>query len=257
MRLDYTHREREVIVSIKKTVWIQRLGAGLNLQTLGSWGRGRGEKRSRQHELRKTMYVFGPFQANCYTVRIPDIPETAWLASGSGWSWNRIFCTAVIILASHKQGSAPHQQQDRALCLSICTLKTFSGISFTSGTHFISSANFCQAHPHFLGPATLNIPRNLMMLCNSSLHPTLPCGIRKGGSWRSHKNTLGRSMPVWENTSPGSPPLSANNPHSLTSIWAPNDTGRRGHQSKYWECFWVGEAGVFFTPVALAQNRVT
>lgn len=33
----------------------------------------------------KKMYVFSSFQADCYTVPIPDIPEAAWLASGSEW----------------------------------------------------------------------------------------------------------------------------------------------------------------------------
>lgn len=64
--------------------------------------------------------------------------QRGWLQALNCWSWNSIFCTAVITSASHKQGRAPHQQQGRTLCLSVCSQKKFAGISFTwgKGTHF-------------------------------------------------------------------------------------------------------------------------
>lgn len=55
---------------------IQRKRRGLR-QTEG-WG-------AQAAGVLKTTYVFGPFQADCYAVPIPDIPEAAWLASGSEW----------------------------------------------------------------------------------------------------------------------------------------------------------------------------
>lgn len=166
------------------------------------------------------MNVLGPFQAE-YTVPIPDILEAARLASGSEW----------LILEQHVRHSSNQLSQPQARqSITSTTRQSFVSVNLypekvlsnfihiRKGTHF--SFPFLQGPSSFPWPYHFRVSCNLMMLCNLSLHS----GIRTRGSWRSHKNTLGRSMPVWENTSPGSPPLSANNPHSLTSIWAPNDT---------------------------------
>lgn len=107
--------------------------------------------------------------------------------------------------------------------------------------HIIFPPYFYKAHPHFLGHASLTTSR----CCATHPCALLPSGIRMGGSWRSHKNTLGKLMPVWENTSSGFAPLSKQHTRSLTGIWAPNDTWRRGLISKYWECSWVGNAGFY------------
>ncbi|CAJ1062689.1 Hypothetical predicted protein [Xyrichtys novacula] len=51
-----------------------------------------------------TTYVFCPFQVGCYTVPIPDIPEAAWLATGSEW----------LILEQHVLHSSNHLSQPQA-----------------------------------------------------------------------------------------------------------------------------------------------
>lgn len=161
----------------------------------------------------KTTYVLGPSEAGCYTVPIPDIPEAAWLAAGSEW----------LILEQHVLHSSNHLSQPQArqsttsttrqsfVPVSLHPEKVLQNFIHTGKGTLVFSTHFCKAHPPFTGSAS----QQVMMLCNLSLHPILPSGIRTGGSRRSRKNTLGRSMPVWENTSPDSPPLSANNPHTL------------------------------------------
>lgn len=100
---------------------------------------------SREEERTQTDREKGDpdFQADCCAVPIPDIPEAAWLALGSEWLiLEQHVLHSSNHLSSHKQGRAPHQQQGRALCLSICTLKKFSfTILFTSGKGHIFSTN--------------------------------------------------------------------------------------------------------------------
>lgn len=151
---------------------------GLHLQRNKSQEEEMTQTERREAQTLKTTYVFGSFQADCYAVPIPDIPEAAWLALGSEWLiLEQHVLHSSNHLSSHKQGRAPHQQ-GRALCLSICTLKKFSfTISFTSGKGHSFFHQFLKAHPHFLGPVTPDLPRNLMMLCNLSLQPFCPVGL--------------------------------------------------------------------------------
>lgn len=61
-------------------------------------------KEDRGSASLKTTYVLSPFKAGCYAVPIPDIPEAAWLASGSVW----------LILEQHVLHSSNHLSQPQA-----------------------------------------------------------------------------------------------------------------------------------------------
>lgn len=170
--------------------------------------------------------------------------QRGWLQALSGWSWNS--SNHLSQPQARQSTSARHQQQGIALCLSICTLKKVLWNFHSHKGHIFPPTS---ARPILISLALpLYTSLTTSWCCATYPCAPLPSGIRMRGSWRSHKNTLGRSMPVWQNTSPGFAPLSANNPHSLTSIWAPNDTWRRGLTSKYWECSWVGKAGFYQCP---------
>lgn len=139
--------------------------------------------------------------------------QRGWLQALSGWSWNSMFGTAVITSASHKQGRAQAHGINKAeLCArQFAPRKSAMEFSFKHIFHIIFPPYVYKAHPHFLGHASLTTS------WRCATHPCalLPSGIRMGGSWRSHKNTLGKLMPVWENTSSGFAPLSKQHTHTL------------------------------------------
>lgn len=102
--------------------------------------------------------------------------QHGWLQALSCWSWNSMFCTAVITSVSHKQGRAPHQQ-GRALCLSICTLK--SVVEFHSykerDTQF--STHLCKAHPQFPMPCHFRRPSQPHDIVQLIPAPHCPVGL--------------------------------------------------------------------------------
>lgn len=199
----------------------------------------------------QTRYVFSSFQAGCYSCPPYQTFQRlrGWLQALSGWSWNSMFGTAVITSASRKQRT----QRERTTST---TRQSFVPVNLHPDKKNKKHLGiFIHIRDTFFWPVLIS---SALPLCTSlttswcfATHPAapLPSGIRIRGSRRSHKNTLGRPMPIWENTSPGFAPLKANNPRSLTSIWAPNDTWRRGLASKYWEHSWVGKAGFYRWPL--------
>lgn len=108
----------------------------------------------------KTTYVFGPFQADCSAVPIPDIPEAAWLASGSKW----------LILEQRVLHSSNHLSQPQARQSTTSTTrqsfvpvnlhqeKKFSGISFTQGKGCIFSTHLCKGPSSFPWPCHFSRP---------------------------------------------------------------------------------------------------
>lgn len=91
--------------------------AGLNLQRLGGRGLRQTDRKvgGPGSTSLKTMYAFGPFQADCYSVPIPDIPEAAWLASGS----------ELLILEQHVLHSSNHLSQPQARQSTTSTRQSF------------------------------------------------------------------------------------------------------------------------------------
>lgn len=198
--------------------------------------------------LAATLYAYQTFQR-----------QRGWLQALCGWSWNSMFCTAVITSVSHKQGRAPRQQQGRALCLSICTHKKVLW-------NFIHGRRGHICLPISAGPVLISLSLTLQpSLATSWCCAIYPCAHSVPHSARWNKNKRKPEKPQehpWEINAcvgkhlPNSPSLSANKLYSPTNIWAPNDTGRRGLKSKYREHSGVGKSG-FHPFMALAQSRLT
>lgn len=126
-----------------------------------------------QTEVGAPSGVFGSFQADCYAVPIPDIPEAAcWLRAPER-----------LVLEQHVQLSSNHLGKPQARQYATSTRQSSVTVNFRpkkkkkvlwnfhSHKGPIFSTHFCKARPLFLGPDTLHIPCNLMMLCNLSLCP--------------------------------------------------------------------------------------
>lgn len=145
----------------------------------GTRGRG-GEDSDRRRggrprqQFKKLCMRSVPSRLTATLSPIPDIPEAAWLASGS----------ERLILEQHVLHSSNHLSQPQARQSTTSTtrqsfvpvnlhpekkaLRNFIHIG-ERDTFFPPTS--ARAHPRFLGPATLDIPRNLMMLCNLSPRP--------------------------------------------------------------------------------------
>ena len=118
-----------------------------------------------------------------------------------------------LILEQHVLHSSNHLCQPQAMQSTTSTTrqssartrKEFSRISIT----WIRL--FSKDHPLSLPPCHSRHPPQPHDVVQCFPATIMPRGIRRRGSWRSHKNTLGRTMPVWENTSPwfSSPRLSS------------------------------------------------
>lgn len=144
-----------------------RFTAGPNLQR-DKTRRKRGGLRQTDREVGgpgrslKTMYVFASFQADCYAVPIPDIPEAAWLASGSEW----------LILEQRVLHSSNHLSQPQARQSTTSTTRhsfvpvnlhpekvLWNFIHIRKGTHFF--------HPLLQGPSSFPLTRHIR-------HPSQP-----------------------------------------------------------------------------------
>lgn len=120
--------------------------------------------------------------------------QRGWLQALCGWSWNSMFCTAVITSASHKEGRALQQQQHRALCLSSCTPKKVPW-------HFIHMREetlIPPLHFHFFyQPSVANSQ------CRVTELQTCSVGLGQKEVGEATRPPLGGLLSVWEITSPG------------------------------------------------------
>ena len=174
-----------------------RLTAGPNL---------RRDKRKEEERTQTGGEVGGPGSSLKSYVCVRSLPgwllrcppyqtfqrQRGWLQALSGWSWNSMFCTAVITSASHKQGRAPHQQQGRALCLSICTLeKNAPEFHSHRGKGHIFSTHFCQGPSSFPWPRHFRHPSQPHDVVQLIPAPHCPVGLGREEAGEATRTPLG------------------------------------------------------------------